>query len=427
MTQQRETVGTQGRPRRAAGATLIGTVLEWYDFTLYGQAAALVFASQFFSAGESAIFAALATYAVGYVARPVGGIVFGHIGDRMGRKPALVGTLVLMGLATAGIGLLPTYEQVGLWAPALLVFLRLVQGAGAGAEYAGAVLMAAEHAPRRRRGFYGSIPSIGYFGGVVLATSLFALVARLPDAQFLAWGWRLLFLGSLVVVAVGIWMRLRVPETPEFTELEAKRERPGVPVVEVVRGHGRSLVTAVGANLGQYVCSTLIQVWVISYATTTLDVAEETILAGVLAGGVISLVTVPLFGVLSDRVGRRAVHCAAAVFLAAYAFPFFLLLQSGSPFWQAASVAIGVSTGVAAWFGVLPALMTELFTPEVRYTGIALAREVTSVVFGGTAPVVGAYLVAKASGGSWPVATYMVVAALLSAVIVYRGTRPERQ
>lgn len=415
------TTGT-AKPRRAAGATLVGTVLEWYDFTLYGQAAALVFAGQFFSSSSSGIFAALATYAVGYVARPLGGIIFGHIGDRVGRKPALMITLLMMGIATGGIGLLPTYDQIGLWAPALLVLLRLVQGAGAGAEYAGAVLMSAEHAPGKRRGIFASVPSIGYFGGVVLATALFEVAAQMPERQFQSWGWRVLFLVSLLIVVVGVWMRLRVPETPEFARTAAERRRARMPVVEVVRGYGRALGIAAGANLGQYVCSTIIQVWVITYATATLHIPKATILAGVLCGAILALVTVPLFATLSDRIGRRPVHLGASLFTAAYAFPFFWLLHSDSAFLQASSVAVGVATGIAAWFGVLPALMVELFSPTVRFTGITVAREGTSVIFGGTAPLVAAWLAAQAGGGSWPVACYMMVAALVSGVIVFMAT-----
>ena len=311
------------------GASVVGTVMEWYDFFIYGAAAALVFNQLFFPEFSplAGTMAAFGTYALGFFARPVGGIIFGNLGDKIGRKAILVITLLLMGVATTLIGILPTFNQIGIWAAVLLLALRILQGLGAGAEFGGAVIMAAEYSPQDKRGLYASLPCTGVALGLLLSSGIFALFRALPEDQFLAWGWRIPFLLSIVVVGVGLYVRLRIMETPVFTHVKETHTEVAVPAMEVVRSQTRNLLVAIGARFSENGNAYLVQTFALTYAATQLGVPENTALLGVLISAALGLLAIPAFGALSDRVGRRLVYGAGSAFLLLFAFPLLLAAQ----------------------------------------------------------------------------------------------------
>jgi MFS family permease len=315
---------------RVVLASAVGSALEWYDFFIYGTAAALVFNELFFPKLDPTVgtLAAFATFGVGFFARPFGGIVFGHFGDRLGRKPMLVMTLLLVGIATFLIGLVPTYEQIGVWAPVLLVMLRLVQGFGAGAEYGGAVIFAVEYAPEGKRGLFGSWAPIGVTMGNLMAAGVFALVTMLPKEEFLAWGWRIPFLLSALLVAFGLYIRLSIAETPVFSRVAETRKPLKAPVVDAIRRHPRSFLVVIGARLAENGLGYLFPVFGLNYVVQQLGMPKSTALFGVIVSQFLSLLTIPLFSALSDRIGRRPVYLGAALFSAAWAFPFFMLCET---------------------------------------------------------------------------------------------------
>ena len=411
-----------------AAASLVGTAIEWYDFFLYGTAAALVFHRLFFPQFDPSVgtLLALGTFAVGFLARPLGGIVFGHLGDRRGRTAVLGTTLVLMGLATAGIGLLPTYDRIGAWAPLALVILRLVQGFGLGGEWGGAVLLAVEHAPRGRRGFYGSWPQTGGPLGFLLSTGAFALVSTLPERELLSWGWRIPFLASTLLVALGLFVRLRIAETPAFEAIRNGGAQARLPLLELLRSHRKTVLLAMGARFAEnglfYVYSTFVLV----YATGTLRLGRQTILSGLLIATAIQLVALPMFGALSDRVGRRPVYMAGALFSALWAIPFFLLLgtrQTGL-IWLA--IVLALSVGHAAMYGPQASFFSELFEARVRYSGASLGYQLASVFAGGLSPVVASGLLAWAHGRPWAVTAYMIALNTITLACLHRSAETRR-
>jgi MHS family shikimate/dehydroshikimate transporter-like MFS transporter len=408
---------------RVAFASAVGSALEWYDFFIYGTAAALVFNEAFFPKFDPAVgtLAAFATFGVGFVARPFGGLFFGHFGDRLGRKPMLVATLLLVGIGTFLIGLLPTYARAGVWAPAALVVLRLVQGFGAGAEYGGAVIFAVEHAPPGRRGVYGSWAPIGVVVGNLLAVGVFALVSLLPHAKFIAWGWRLPFLISIVLIAVGLYVRARVEETPIFTEAAGGREPIRLPVVEAIRRHPRSFVVVIGARLAENGLGYLFPVFGLSYVAGTLHLPREVGLLGVLLGNAFAIAGVAYFSWLSDRVGRRPVYLGGALFSAAFAFPFFWLVNTRSPGLIVLAFVGAMAIGGAAMFGPQAAYFSELFGPRLRYSGFAFARELGSILAGGPAPFLSGLLVLRMGGKPWGVALYIIALSLITAASIWIG------
>jgi len=416
-----ENVGERVPVGRVALASFVGTAIEWYDFFIYGTAAALVFGQLFFPPNEDPLIgtlAAFATYAVGFAARPVGGVVFGHFGDRVGRKSMLVITILTMGLATFLIGLLPTYAQVGIWAPVLLVVLRLIQGFSVGGEWGGAALMTVEHAPEGRRGYYGSWTMAASPAGAMLATGAFALVSGLPDEQFLAWGWRLPFLLSIVLVGVGLFIRLRILETPAFERIKEAGAEARLPVVEAVREHPRSVLLAAGMNLGFNTFIFVLFTFMLSYATTQLGLPRGVVLQATVVGGAVQIVSVLAFSALSDRVGRRPVMLAGAAFLALYAFPLFWLVNTGNAALIFLALAIGF-LGSAAIFGPMAAFIAESFDTKVRYSGASLGYQMGAVLGGGLSPFVATALLAWSGGASWSVSVYLVLGALMSLVSVY--------
>ena len=404
-------------------ASAVGSALEWYDFFIYGTAAALVFGQLFFPKSDPAIGTLLSflTLGVGFVARPLGGAVFGHLGDKIGRKPVLVMTLMVVGGGTFLIGLLPTYASIGVWAPVLLIVLRLVQGFGAGAEYGGAVLLAVEHAPEGKRGLYGSVAPMGVTVGLLLANAVFALMALLPDAEFLSWGWRVPFLLSLLLIFFGLYIRWTVTETPAFAQIAARKKTVRSPVLEAVRKHPREFLVVIGARMAENGLGFLFPVFALSYMTQQLHLPRTMVLQGNMFAYAVQLLTLPLFAALSDRVGRRPVYMGGALFSAAFAFPFFMLVntQSQPLIWFA--LVLGISVGVAAMFGAQAAYFAELFGTSLRFSGFAFARELGSIFAGGLAPFIAASLLIWQGGQPWGVALYMVAMALITAIAVYYG------
>src|SRR5919112_1086893 len=331
-----EGAGRENSVRKVAIASTIGATIEWYDFFLYGTAAGLIFNQLFFPPGNptAGTLAAYATFAAGFVARPVGGFIFGHFGDRIGRKTMLVLTLLIMGVATFAIGLVPTYAQVGIWAPIILLTLRVLQGIGLGGEWGGAVLMAVEHAPEGRRGFFGSWPQIGVGAGLLLGTAAFGILSIvLPEAIFLSWGWRAAFLLSGILVAIGMYIRLQIMESPAFSGVKESRSEARVPFVELLRTQPKEAFLSVGSRFAEGVSFNVYGVFVISYITAQLKLPMTTALLGVSVAAAIMCVLTPVYGALSDRVGRRPVFALGAVAFRLFALPSFLLFNTGQTVW----------------------------------------------------------------------------------------------
>jgi metabolite-proton symporter len=413
--------------RLVAVASLVGTTIEWYDFFLYGTAAALVFNRLFFPTFDplAGTLLAFGTYAVGFIARPVGGIIIGHYGDKIGRKSMLVLTLVIMGVATFLIGLLPTYEQVGAWAPAALVLLRVAQGFGVGGEWGGAVLMAVEHAPPGRRGFYGSWPQVGVPAGLLLSTGVFSLFTQLPDEQFLSWGWRIPFLISILLVGVGLLIRVRILETPAFARIKAAAVEARQPIVEVLRTYPRQVLLAMGARFAENGGFYIFSAFVLTYATQRVKIEQQVVLNGILLGAACELVAIPLFGALSDRIGRRPVYLFGAFVTAAFAFPLFWMLDTGSTplIWLALVIAFVFAH--AAMYAPQAAFLSELFGTRVRYSGASLGAQLASVFAGAPAPLIATSLLQAGYGGN-AIATYVVVLAVITIVAVFLASETHR-
>jgi MFS transporter, MHS family, shikimate and dehydroshikimate transport protein len=396
-------------------ASFIGTTIEWYDFFLYGTAAALVFNRLFFPNVDPLIgtLSSFGTFAVGFVARPFGGMVFGHYGDRLGRKSMLVYSLVIMGVATFLIGLLPTYDSIGVWAPVLLVVLRCAQGIGVGGEWGGAVLMAVEHSPPGRRGLSGAWPQMGVPAGLFLSTVVFAITStQMTDDQFLAWGWRLPFLVSLALIAVGIFIRLKIMETPAFTDLAQAGRREARPIVTAIRTHRRSLLLAMGMRVAENGLFYVYTVFVLSYGPAELGVSRNAMLTGVTLAALGGLIAIPSYGALSDRIGRRPVYLFGAGFSLLYALPFFMLLETRSALVIWLAIVVGVAVGHNAMYGPQAAYFSELFGASVRYSGASIAYQLASVASGGLAPFVATALLAWQ--GKEAVAAYMMALAAIT-------------
>jgi len=401
----------------------IGSALEWYDFFIYGLASALVFGPLFFPSYDPTVgtLASFATFAVGFLARPFGGLFFGHFGDRWGRKPMLVATLLLVGGSTFLIGLLPTYSQVGIWAPIMLLGLRLLQGFGAGAEYGGAVVMAVEFAPDGKRGLYGAFAPMGTQVGNALAGGAFLAVGAMAKNEMLAWGWRIPFLVSLLLLALGVYVRARVSETPVFQQARARRPPLKLPALEAVRRSPRNFLVVVGARLAENALGYLYPVFGVSYLIGTLRVPREVAVSGMIAGSMALVGGLLFFAWLSDRIGRRPVYMFGALFSAAIAFPFFLMVGTRDPALIVLAFVIEMGIGSGAMFGPQAVYFAELFGPRLRYSGFAFARELGSIIAGGPAPLIASSLVAWMAGAPWGVCVYVVAISLVTAFAVWCG------
>jgi MFS family permease len=406
------------RLARVAIASAIGTTVEYYDFTLYATATALVFNRIFFVAGDPLVgsLAAFATFFVGYCARPLGGLIFGHFGDRVGRRTMLLLTVLIMGIGTCLIGFIPSYASIGVWAPATLVALRLLQGIGLGGEYGGGMVMTIEHAPEDRRGFFASLVHIGTPAGFLIPIALLgALAASMPEDAFLAWGWRIPFLLSLVLVGVALFIRFQIEESPVFVAQRARQAPPAVPAAEAIARHGRSIALGIGAKIAESGLFNIYAVFAITYAVTVLHLPRGVILNGILLGCAVECLTLPMFGALSDRIGRKLVYVGGALFQATFALPFVFLLTSGgsSAIWFA--VTVGLAVGHGAMYGAQGAFFAELFPARVRYSGLSLVQQIGPILGGGLSPLVATALLA-AWGSIVPVGIYMLAIAVFSAV-----------
>lgn len=416
----RAEVGRRRSIREVAFASFIGAAVEWYDFFVYGTAAALVFPKLFFPGFSplAGTLASFATFGVGFFARPIGGVVFGHFGDRTGRKSMLVVTLLLMGAATFLIGLLPTFEQIGVMAPILLVALRLVQGFALGGEWGGATLMAFEHAPEENRTFYASWPQLGVPVGLVLSTAVFALFASLPEKQFFAWGWRVAFLLSIALIVLGLFIRLRVAESPVFSRVKERGAESKAPLLEVLRDHRLALALAVGmvfvSITGFYIATT----FSLSYLTARLGVARNVALVGNVLFSASGAASTLILARLADRAGKYRVAILSAVFQVLLSYPFFWLLSTREPalIWLAMSVWAFVGS---ALYGITGAMLAELFAPRMRCSGISLGYQIAGMLGGAPAPIIATYLIHWSSGATWSIATYLAASSLITLVAVY--------
>lgn len=405
---------------RVAVASVIGTSIEWYDFFIFGLSAALVFPTLFFPKADplAGLLASYVIFWVGFLGRPLGGVIFGHFGDRLGRRTMLVITLTTMGVATCAIGLLPTQSKIGDLAPVLLLILRLLQGAAIGGEWGGAVLMATEHAPDRSRGFFGSLPQIGVPIGLILSNLVYRTVAGHGEAALLAFGWRVPFLFSIVLVVVGLLVRLSVDETPAFKRVRDRAELVKAPILTVLTRDWKPVLIGSAiflvVNGGFY----LRAVQIFSYAAgphSTLKIDPSVILNALIVGGCFALLALPASGYLADRFGRRPVCLAGAVLSIALAFPTYSLIDTRNPLLIAAGLALWecVSALIA---GPLPALLCELFPSNVRYTGASLSYQFVSIVGGGLAPFIATALLSLSGGSSWVLALYVMLMAVISTI-----------
>lgn len=432
-----ETVSSTGQQgyskamtRKVILASFVGTTIEWYDFYLYGTAAALVFNVLFFPSFDPLVgtIAAFGTFAAGFLARPIGSVVFGHFGDRLGRKKMLVYSLVGMGVATFLIGALPTYASIGVAAPILLLLLRLLQGFAVGGEWGGAVLMSVEHEEKGKRGLAGSWTQAGSPAGLVLSTIIFALVTLMPGDSFMAWGWRVPFLFSAVLVMVGLFIRLSVIESPEFKAIAAQEEPAKIPALEAIRKHPVNILLAIAMCLAPFVCFYFFATFMLTYATTTLGMERQSVLWIVAAAGFLELFTIPLAAALSDKVGRGKVFLWGAVLFAAYAYPFFLINEA-IPGTGTLLITVIVGLGLIhpLMYGPMATLFAELFPPRVRYSGASLGYSVGAVFGGGFAPLIFTALLGLGWGAVASIPPYMIIVSVLTFVAVYIGTRPGRR
>ena len=400
---------------RAVVSSVIGTAVEWYDFLIYGTATALVFNKLFFPLSDPALstIAAFGTFAVGFLARPLGAAIFGHFGDRVGRKAMLAMTIVIMGLGTFLIGLLPTYDQIGIAAPILLVLLRLLQGIGLGGEWGGAVLMVIENSPRRNRGLLGSMVQVGWPIGNLAAIGMFAALSQVPEPDFLAWAWRVPFLISIVLVGVGLYIRLQLAETPVFRELEARKEVAKVPLVEILARHRRAFFTAIGLKLSEVTYAIVAGVFAISYVTGNLAVPRSVIINAIFLAAVVALAMIPVFGWLSDRIGRKRMFYASCLFSMAFAFPLFWLLDTRDPLSITLAIVAAITFGQMIGFAVGAPWYSELFAAPLRYSGASLGFQIGAAI-GGLTPFAAASLMAWTGGATWPISVYLILVATIT-------------
>ena len=408
--------------RRVAIASLIGTTIEWYDFLIYGALAGLIFNQQFFPTGDPFISTLLAygTFAAGFVARPFGGLVFGHFGDRIGRKPLLVLTLMIMGVATLLMGFLPTYQQVGIAAPLMLLTLRVIQGFAIGGEWGGAVIMAYEYAPPGRRNYYTSFPQVGLAIGLCSGAGVLSLLSYLlTDVQFAAWGWRVAFFLSIVLLAVGMFIRLRLVETPAFVQARARADVARTPILEVLRSYPGTVILGWGARMIDGVIFAVFAIFTLSFLVKLVGMPRTTVLAAISAASFVLIFMIPMASALADRVGARRLYIIFSIILGLSAFPALALMQySGSVSVAAACIVIVLGILYAPVYGPQAGIFCELFGTRVRYTGISLVYQIGAILFVSLTPVVATYLLKVNDNHPWYIAAYVAASGVVSAVCV---------
>jgi MFS transporter, MHS family, shikimate and dehydroshikimate transport protein len=415
--------------RTVVAASAIGTTIEWYDFLIYATAASLVLNKLFFPTKDPLVgtLISISTIGVGFFARPIGAIILSHFGDRLGRKSMLILTLVSMGVATTLIGILPTYASIGVAAPILLVACRLVQGIAVGGEWGGAVLMATEHSPPDKRGFYGSLVQIGFPLGMALGTASFFALAYLGDQQFMSWGWRIPFAASAALVVIGIFIRLRIDETPDFKRVLREGKVSRLPVLEAIRRHPKDLLIGLGARITEISWIYVLTIFGLSYAVTNLGLPRSLVLGAIALGAAVELITIPLFGHLSDHVGRRLIYLLGCVAAICLSFPIFWAISTRDPITVVSAFVIGMSVGHGIMYGVQASFLSEMFPSNLRYSGVSLGYQIAAPIGGGLVPLAAAAIVGLTHGATWPVSLLMILIASMTvlAVMAARETAPK--
>lgn len=428
MTEHESTTTVLRKNKKVLIASLTGSAIEWFDYFLYGTAAALVFNKIFFPMVDPVIGLILSylSFSLTFFIRPIGGVLFAHIGDRIGRKKTLVLTLSLMGGATVIVGLLPTYEMIGLWAPALLILMRIIQGMGIGGEWGGALLLAYEYAPEKRKGFFGSIPQAGVTIGMLMATFMVSLMTLFSEADFLSWGWRIPFLLSSALVLIGLWIRKDIDETPDFQRVKASGQVAKAPLRDTLKHHWREVLIAAGLKVVETAPFYIFSTFVVSYATTTLTYQKSQALEAVTLGALVATIMIPLMGLLSDKVGRQRMYAISVFVLGLFIVPWFMLLNTGTTWGIVLATVIAFGVLWAPVTAVLGTLCSEIFSANVRYTGITLGYQLGAALAGGTAPLIATGLLAKYDGDWVPVAWYLAVTVVISLIAILCASRVKR-
>ncbi|MBT1906432.1 MHS family MFS transporter [Enterobacter kobei] len=428
MTEHESTTTVLRKNKNVLIASLTGSAIEWFDYFLYGTAAALVFNKIFFPMVDPVIGLILSylSFSLTFFIRPIGGVLFAHIGDRIGRKKTLVLTLSLMGGATVMIGLLPTYEMIGMWAPALLILMRIIQGMGIGGEWGGALLLAYEYAPEKRKGFFGSIPQAGVTIGMLMATFIVSLMTLFSEEDFLSWGWRIPFLLSSVLVLLGLWIRKDIDETPDFQKVKASGQVAKAPLRDTLKHHWREVLIAAGLKVVETAPFYIFSTFVVSYATTTLTYQKSQALEAVTLGALVATIMIPLMGLFSDKIGRQRMYATSVFILGLFIVPWFMLLNTGTTWGIVLATVIAFGVLWAPVTAVLGTLCSEIFSANVRYTGITLGYQLGAALAGGTAPLIATGLLAKYDGDWVPVAWYLAVTVAISLIAIFCASRVKR-
>lgn len=428
MTEHESTTTVLRKNKKVLIASLTGSAIEWFDYFLYGTAAALVFNKIFFPMVDPVIGLILSylSFSLTFFIRPIGGVLFAHIGDRIGRKKTLVLTLSLMGGATVMIGLLPTYEMIGMWAPALLILMRIIQGMGIGGEWGGALLLAYEYAPEKRKGFFGSIPQAGVTIGMLMATFIVSLMTLFSEEDFLSWGWRIPFLLSSVLVLLGLWIRKDIDETPDFQKVKSSGQVAKAPLRDTLKHHWREVLIAAGLKVVETAPFYIFSTFVVSYATTTLTYQKSQALEAVTLGALVATIMIPLMGLLSDKIGRQRMYATSVFILGLFIVPWFMLLNTGTTWGIVLATVIAFGVLWAPVTAVLGTLCSEIFSANVRYTGITLGYQLGAALAGGTAPLIATGLLAKYDGDWVPVAWYLAVTVAISLIAIFCASRVKR-